>query len=311
VVKYVVLIAALLIAALPGWPQHDAAVRVTLEPPIIPFHLFATYTITVETSADANVRLDTMLDKFPGLQVTGGPHRSTVPIGKNHMRISEAYRIEAVDPGEYLIDAAVVTINEARQTLPSPALRVRELTPEEQVEAEKFAGLIEPPPVRPEWYRDWRLWSFLILVLALLTALAFHLVRRRPHIPKATAPTPPWEIAYQRLRELDMRNLPRAGKYGIFFVDLSAILRYYIEDRFHVHAPEQTTPEFLAALADSRILDEDHQRFLDRFLHLSDRVKFAQYRPTLEEMDQSFVDVLQFIDDTVPKPEPQPQERAA
>ena len=102
---------------------------------------------------------------------------------------------------------------------------------------------------------------------------------------------------------LDERHLPKAGRYEPYYVDLSAILRYYIEDRFHLHAPEQTTPEFLAELSGSGYLDEGHERFLGAFLRHCDLVKFAQYVPTVNDMELRFTEVLRFVDDTVPSRE--------
>ena len=304
-------LAVLYLACVAARAQDDISVRVALEPPLIPFHRYATYTVTVEAPATAVVRFDSMLEKFGGLQVTSGPDHRTVPIDNDRIRTSESYRIEGVLPEDYFIDPAFVNVNDRQYSVASPALRVRTLTPEEEEEAEQFAGIIDPPPVRPEWYRDWRYWSLAAIVAVLLVGLGRSLRKRTPHVEPVVAPVPPWEVAYRRLRELDMRELPKAGKFGTFYVDLSSILRYYIEDRFHLHAPEQTTPEFLLAMSESGTLDDDHQRFLARFLRLSDHVKFAQYRPRVDEMDQSFVEVLKFVDDTVPKPEASAQEAAA
>jgi hypothetical protein len=94
-------------------------------------------------------------------------------------------------------------------------------------------------------------------------------------------------------------------------VDLSGIVRYYIEDRFHVHAPEQTTPEFLAEISSVGLLDDSHERLVAEILRHSDQVKFARYLPTLHEMEKSFAQVLQFVDETVPKVEEKAGEEAA
>ncbi len=290
--------------------QDDISLRVTLEPQLIPFHQFATYTVTVEAPATANIRFGDMVEKMGGLQVTSGPDHSSVPIEGDRIRVSESYRVEGIFPQDYFIEPATVTINDQTYTAPSPALRVRELTAEESKEAEQFAGIVDPPPVPRDWYRDWRVWSLVAIVAALAIGLVRYLRRRRPAVEVAPTPLAPWDVAYQRLRDLDLRQLPKTGKYGVFYVDLSAILRYYIEDRFHVHAPEQTTPEFLSAMSESGTLDDEHQRFLARFLKLSDRVKFAQYQPRLEEMDQSFVEVLKFVDDTVPRVQAAQEEAA-
>jgi hypothetical protein len=111
-----------------------------------------------------------------------------------------------------------------------------------------------------------------------------------------------WDLAYTRLRELDSRRWPEQGKFQPYYVELSSILRHYIEDRFMVHAPEMTTPEFLAEASKSGVLSPDHQELLAHFLRHCDRVKFAQFRPTEGDMERSFAEVLRFVDETAPQP---------
>ena len=189
-------------------------------------------------------------------------------------------------------------------TVPSPGLRVRDLTEDEKKAAGEFVDIAGPMPITNPALRKWEITGAIAAVLALLTAAGVYVYLRRRKKAHLAPPLAPWEVAYQRLRELDQRQLPKAGKYGPYYVDLSAILRYYIEDRFHLRAPEQTTPEFLAEAGRSRAVNDRHQKILAGFLRHCDRVKFAQYVPAQEDMDRSFTDVLQFVDETVPAPEP-------
>jgi hypothetical protein len=69
-----------------------------------------------------------------------------------------------------------------------------------------------------------------------------------------------------------------------------------------VHAPERTTPEFLAETLGKGVFTPQQEVFLSRFLRLCDRVKFAGFRPDLEEMTRGFEAVAAFVDETVPKP---------
>ncbi len=86
-------------------------------------------------------------------------------------------------------------------------------------------------------------------------------------------------------------------------MDLTSILRYYIEDRFLIHAPEQTTPEFLDAAARQRVFSDAQQAFLADFLRECDRVKFAQLLPGLDDMAAHFSQVKRFVQDTAPSAE--------
>jgi hypothetical protein len=282
----------------------DVVVRVTLEPPVVPFHRQARFSITVDAPSDADVKLPDMTDKFGGLSVYGLPEYQAESLDEGRVRITETYRLDPIIPRDYIIEPVVVTWGaDQSSTTPSPALRVRELTEEEIALAEQFDSAIEYPSRRDSGVLEpWQRWAIGLaaaLALALLVWLWFH---RRTPVASVEAHKDPWEIAYERLRTLDQRQYPKQGKYGPYYVDLSAILRFYIEDRFYVHAPEQTTPEFLSEITGSGTLSEDQERMLANFLRHCDRVKFAQYSPTVEEMEQSFTRVLQFVDETVPKP---------
>ena len=63
---------------------------------------------------------------------------------------------------------------------------------------------------------------------------------------------------------------------------VSSILRAYLEGRFGLRAPEQTTEEFLAAAEAEPAFDREQQRTLRAFLAACDAVKFARARPSAE-----------------------------
>jgi len=298
----------LLLVAADG-PAVD--VRVTLDPPVIPFHRQARYTIVVEAPDDLEVQLPDMVDQFGGLGVAD-VRRDTRTLRGGRRRIAETYVLDPVFIGNYPIQPASVTWGDGETiTVPSPGLRVRDLTEEEQEAAMRFETIAGPiTPANPLVGR-WALWIALGGALLIAAGVAAYVLWFRKREAQAAPPLPPWDVAYRRLQELDQRRLPKAGKFGLYYVELSGILRHYIEDRFQLHAPEQTTPEFLLAAAGSGALSEQHQRILANFLKHCDRVKFAQYVPNEQEMERSFAIVLQFVDQTVPRPEPAQQEAAA
>jgi len=187
------------------------------------------------------------------------------------------------------------------RTSRTPALRVRDLTDEERVEAERFAANEAPVSLPRPWWLGWPFWAAVGAGVVALGGAVWWVLRHRTRAERIAAPALPWEVAYGRLRELDQRRLPHAGQFEPYYVDLSAILRYYIEDRFLLHAPEQTTPEFLEAASQSGVLSTDQQQTIAAFLRHCDRVKFARYEPTLTEMEQGFEVVLRFVDETVPR----------
>jgi hypothetical protein len=283
----------------------EAPVQVTIiaEPPNVPFHRQIKFTISVEAPADAEIELPQMIDHFAGLPVYGQTDFRTEKASEGRKRITETYTLDPLFPGIYTPDAVTIGVAGAPAiTVASPTLRVRELTPDEQMEIERFIPSDGPIDLERRFWESWLFWSAVAAIAALALAVAAQFLRRGRARRVYTPPRPPWEIAYGRLRELDAKKWPEAGRYGPYYVELSAILRHYIEDRFHLHAPERTTPEFLSEAAGSGVLSEGHQRLLAHFLRHCDRVKFARYEPSVSEMERSFTEVLTFVDETVPKP---------
>ena len=291
--------------------QDGLSVRVVLDPPVVPFHRQATFTIEVEFSGEQRPELPSMADRFGGLSVYGMPQYQMVPTSGGRLRISETYILDPVYPGVYPIEPVTIEVGEGREiTVASPMLRVRELTQAETEEAMIFDGTLPQPQSDASqslWTR-WQLWTG-IAVLALALFAAWILARRsKIEAPEAVSSRSPWKIALERLRVLEQRNLPQAGRFGTYYVDLSFILRYYIEARFHLHAPERTTPEFLEEASELGVFTDDLEDLVETFLRHCDLVKFAQHKPSVEDMNGSFGQVIHFVNETVPQPEPEAEE---
>jgi hypothetical protein len=109
---------------------------------------------------------------------------------------------------------------------------------------------------------------------------------------------PAHELAYERLRALVKEDLVSAGKIKEFYERISNILRHYIEHRFSLRAPERTTEEFLAELANTEVLPACEKERLGEFLKHCDLVKFAKHNPTTEQIQETFDLVKDFIEET-------------
>lgn len=305
------LAAALLLAG--GLASAQVDVKVSLSPPTVPFHKQAVFTVVVEAPTGVEVKLPDMRDHFGELAVYGVPDRHTEPIGEDRVRITETYILDPLHIRHHIIAPVEVTWGDGNvAAVPSPAFCVRDLTPEELEEAKRFEGAIAggPGATGPGYSGLWY-WLFGIAAAAAGVA-AFILYRRgRGTVRPGETAKEAWEIAKERLASLAERNLPQLGKYDAYHVDLSSILRYYIEGRFEVHAPERTTPEFLVEISGKGYFSPDQEVFLARFLRLCDRVKFAQFRPDLEAMTLSFEEVESFVEETIPRPELEEEAMAA
>lgn len=107
-----------------------------------------------------------------------------------------------------------------------------------------------------------------------------------------------YEIALARLQRLLSASVPATDRVDRFFVELSSIVRWYLETRFDLRAPELTTEEFLDTMSQSPDLTRDHQALVREFLRKADLVKFAHFQPDQADIDQSVAAAGRFLDET-------------
>lgn len=145
----------------------------------------------------------------------------------------------------------------------------------------------------------------LVLLLAGLL-LAWWLIRRHRARPPAPAapPTPAHVLALAALQALRERQLIEQGLVEPFYVELSTIVRTYLERRFGLHAPEQTTDEFIREAIRSCLLSLDHQHLVAVFLEQSDLVKFARHQPEAADMQNAAAAAERLVTETTPPPSP-------
>ena len=111
-----------------------------------------------------------------------------------------------------------------------------------------------------------------------------------------------YDIAIGRLDGLAERGFPGADEADEWYVELSSIVRRYLEDRHGVRAPELTTEEFLRAAGSSTELSGGHRELLTKFLAQCDRVKFAAYVPDASESREAFEAARRFLLETRLRP---------
>lgn len=157
-------------------------------------------------------------------------------------------------------------------------------------------GPLDPLPVRT-LADDARWWMWALLALALVLAGGAGLLvyrRAREARNRKTA----FDVAWAGLLSLESSGMPEGDEADRWYVRLSGIVRRYLEDHFGLRAPELTTEEFLAEARASDVLDEAHRGLLEQLLERSDRVKFAGYRPGLDESTEALEAARRFLSET-------------
>ena len=204
-----------------------------------------------------------------------GARRDSVVYSVTTFALDTAY----VAPLRVRFTAAEDTFSVASAGLILP---VTSLVPPEATDVRDLAPLVAFP-------RPW--WPYLLLALAVLLFLGvlFYVLRRRNQAPPALPPPPPepeispYDVARERLRALEAgAHLDDAEAVKPFFVELSDILRSYLEHRIGVPALERTTSELLRELEGRTVrykLPGPAPARLREILQLADLAKFAKLTP--------------------------------
>lgn len=208
--------------------------------------------------------------------------------------IQQVYTLEPTRTGKLAIAPISVTFVDQRpghdgkeQTLTSDALTVEiaSVVDADLPSLDKLrpsAGPVELPP-EPSAAR----WLVPVVAFGLLAVAA--IAWRRWRRGRKTAEPPPLsprqlaQVELERLLATDLAD--RDVKQ--FYVELTGIVRRFIERTTAVRAPEQTTEEFLREIGRQETFPEDDRRRLAEFLASADLVKFAAYQPRREDIEES------------------------
>lgn len=164
-------------------------------------------------------------------------------------------------------------------------------------ETQDIKDIKEPAPPKSNFMRI----LLIILLIVFFPAAGFILYKKYFSKKETLKPVfiePAHVIALRKLEALKEKNLPQHGKIEAYYVELSAIVRYYIENRFNIRAPEMTTEEFLHTLKDKNVLNPAQKSLLREFLTAADIVKFAKFRPDNTAINDSFAMAYRFVEET-------------
>jgi hypothetical protein len=261
--------------------------------------------ITVKVDEDYEVKLPGFGEKLDQFGIID--YHTTQPelTKDNRKEISRSYVLEPFLSGEYLIPSMAVSFWKKGEEetgvhkieTPEVTVAVKSLLPEDLEKAK--LNEIKPPVPFP---RSYTLWIGLGLGSAFVVAgmvVAVILTRRRRKAEEVLSQrVPAHEMAYEALRRLVADDLVNKGQVKVFYQRLSGILRRYIENRFGLRAPEQTTEEFLMGLEAAREFPGTYKPLLKTFLRHCDLVKFAEHRPQAEDIQKTFDSCKAFIKGT-------------
>jgi len=147
----------------------------------------------------------------------------------------------------------------------------------------------------PPW-----LWiSLLVALVAFLVGMvSSKLWKHRAVIIPGAPPIPPYVLAFQALEALKGKGLLEKDECNPFYTELSVILRTYLEGRFSLNAPDETTEEIVEEMSRSAELNGSQRNILQDFMRQADMVKFAKGHPDRTTMESAFDTTRQFVEET-------------
>jgi len=136
------------------------------------------------------------------------------------------------------------------------------------------------------------------VLLVIIVIILWLIFKKKKVLPRILTP---WEKAILALNEIKLEF----GKGEIqpikCFLRLTDTVRFYLEERFSLHAPKQTTEEFMTEMENpSSPLNNRDRNFLREFMRSGDMIKFAKYDADKTLIDNSIDRALLLITETIP-----------
>ncbi len=217
-------------------------------------------------------------------------------------RREQKLRITSFDAGTYTIPAQKIILNDSVYKTETRKLDVA------TVEVDTSQSIYDIRPIYEVNYpfseraKDWLSENWMILVgvgLAVLIFFVWRYIKNRPSKGDAEEELeeeiiPAHITALERLQVLLQDESWKNEEKKTYYSNLTDTVRTYLEQRFAIHAMEQTTREIITNLKFADI-SEDDKLYLRRILSKADMVKFAKSTATDENAFEALERSIEFV----------------
>ena len=215
-------------------------------------------------------------------------------------RLIRKYVLTSFDSGSYTIPRQKVTVWSQEYLTDSMVIDVATVAVDTLKQNMYPIKAIQSEPYTFDDFKSY-LWWLLATVL-LLSLILYLIFRQKETLEEIEAKIPPYNLALKRLKELDEKQLWQKNKIKQYYVELSDIVRNYVERELNIPALESTTKELMDTITDfnkSSTLNIPNETIakLQGLLKDSDLVKFAKYVPLSHEIELHRNDTEKIIED--------------
>ena len=231
-----------------------------------------------------------------------------------YKKLSQRLTITAWDSGYYPIPPFEFVINGESFKTKALMLEVSNVSIEAEADIKDIKNISETPFSFKEFFKiywPYFLGGFLLIGLIILLIYYFKNKPKVEKIKEIIKPSiPPHISALEALKQLESKKLWQQDKIKEYYSELTHILREYLEQRFEIHALEQTSDEIITSLRFTDI-NETEKRRLIKILMIADMVKFAKEKPLASENEMVIKEANAIIENTkLIEPESNKEEEA-
>ncbi len=259
-----------------------------------------TYTLEIDADNNLEVEFPSYVSGLGGFAVKdfGEDYKK---IGRHRSRRKQWYLLDTYTIGSYVIPEQSVKVklsNGQIQVLKSPQIFV-EVKSVMDNEKEK-AGLrdIKEPLAISAGTPLVLVIAVVLIILAAGGIILWKFYLKKFSVKKMEPALTPQEIAFRELERIEGLELIEKMKIKEYYYLVSLALRTYLEDRFSLKAPEQTTEEFLESLVRSDKLEGKYINMLKEYLNHCDLVKYAKFDPGKSQGKKLIETTRHFIKET-------------
>ena len=238
---------------------------------------------------------------MPGIEIVGEVKADTQYLNrKQQMLVSQEYMVTSFDSAFYYIPPFEVLVDSQSYSSNPLALMVYQF-PIDTTSVEAIFPIKDVVKVRLTFADLW-LMLLAILLLAGIVVLVVYLVKRynddQPILKRVTIEPklPAHQVALKEMDRIKEEKSWQRDDVKQYYTELTDALRTYMEERFGFNAMEMTSDEIIAQL--NELPDKEWIGELRTLFQMSDLVKFAKYKPLINENDMNLITAIDFVNKT-------------
>ncbi len=290
----------LLISVIPTCTySQNIKVRVRLDTNIIQLGDLVNMNIEIEKPRGSQVIFPKFTDTLTSdIEIIEKGKLDSILLKDNKILLKQTLKLTLFDTGMFFIPPLVFVYHSDNYTdsiLSTPDLFLVLSFPVDSANTIRDIKGIYKVPIG---FREIYPFILIFLGMVIISLLIWYIIKKKkqnePIIFRAKPIDPPDVVALRELDRLKSEKLWQQGKVKEYYSGISDILRVYIEGRFGIAAPEQTSDEILTGIRETVHNNKDYDR-LKSVLRLADLVKFAKANPEPDENVEQFENACRFV----------------